>query len=291
VAWNAVLFWLIAGVFSALVSYRLYRYRPPLPSGKVLDRSTQPALFQLVAEQSRHYRTPRIDRIVLSPELELDIRETPCCAWPLWSTRSLVVGLPLLQCLSAPQFQCALARRLGQFSGRYKRLENWLYRLRAIWPQYCSEQGACGFGSRVVAWFFCVYTPLYRLISEPAACLDELAADSYAMELFSDEQVLDTITTLEVCRCYLEERYWPVVRKYAARNQHLLEKLRFGMTSVLRAGLHANSVDHWVAKAQSGQERCDAGVPSLARRIDNIGFTTARMGVLTVVPAAGVYLE
>jgi hypothetical protein len=63
------------------------------------------------------------------------------------------------------------------------------------------------------------------------------------------------------------------------------------MTSVLRAGLHANSVDDWIAQALSAGEQCGAALPSLSRRIHNIGFEAARMGVLTAEPAAGIYLE
>lgn len=291
VAWNQVFAWLVTGSCAVLVCYRLYRFRPVLPAGDVLDRATHPALFRLVADQSAHYRGIRIDRILLSGDFRLDILRTPRCALPVRFTNTLVIGEPLLQCLSEARFQCALARRLGQFSMRYNRLENWLYQLRAVWPLYNDRVRAQGLGYQAVAWFFRLYAPVYRMITAPAARLDELAADRYAMELFHDEAVLDTITTLMVCHQYLREKYWPVVRRYAARNSRVLEKLHAGMASVLRAGLQPDSVNQWLVKTLAADDRCGDPVPSLVRRIDNLGFSTTRMDALATEPAAGVYLD
>ena len=137
-----------------------------------------------------------IDRVVLTADFALDIVKTPRTAFPAGATTTLLVGVPLLQVLSEQQFQCTLARRLGQFSMRYNQLENWLYRMRGVWLQYCDPARRGGTGFQPVTWLFRHYVPVFHLVSEPAAQLDELAADDYAMELFSDEDVRDTITTL-----------------------------------------------------------------------------------------------
>jgi hypothetical protein len=289
IAWALLLIWLVVGVLAALVSYRLFHFRPAMPAGRELDNLSCTALFKLVADQSRHYCSIRIDRIVLSGDFDLYIRKTPCFVLPVWSTNTLVIGLPLIQSLSDTQFQCALARRLGQFSKRYNRLENWLYQLREIWPLYCKEARMQGPGYQPVAWFFCAYAHLYRMITVPVARNDELDADTYAMELFSDEQVLDMITTQMVCQQYLAERYWPVVRKLAASNARVLDKLHTGMAAVLRAGLTAGTVNEWLAKALAAEDYCADEIPPLASRIDNIGFGVARMDALTTEPAAAVY--
>jgi hypothetical protein len=289
IAWTALLFWTLAGAGAMLVCYRLYRLRFALPAGTALDRAKHPALFELVADLSRQYDGSRIDRIVLTGDFAIDIVRTPRFALPLGATHTLLIGRPLLQCLSEIQFRCALARRLGQFSMRYNLLENWLYRLRDVWPQYCRRVRR-DIGYQPVAWFFCVYAPLYRAVTAPAAELDELAADKYAMELFSDEEVLDTITTLMVCNHYLREKYWPVVRKYAARNRRLRERLHSGMATVLHAGLQDEAANTWLAKTLAAVERCGDPVPSLARRIDNIGFSATRMSPLAAQTAAAAYL-
>lgn len=290
IAWAAAIIWLVVGTLAGLVCYGLYGFRPALPAGNVIDGATHPELHRLVLEQTGHYDGIHIDRIVLGSDFDIDIVKTPCCALPAGFTNTLVVGEPLLQCLSDTQFRCALARRLGQFSMRYNRLANWLYQRRGIWPQYRDAGHRMGIAYQPVAWLFRVYAPVYAMVTAPAARLDELAADRYAMELFSDEEVLDTITTQMVCDRYLREKYWPVVRRYAARNSRVLCRIHTGMASVLRAGLREESLAAWLAKTMTAADHYADPLPSLARRVDSLGFGGTRMGVLSAEPAAGLYL-
>jgi hypothetical protein len=288
--WSHVLIWLAVAAFSILVSYRIFWFRPALPPGIVLDKNTAPLLFQLVADQVRHYHCTRIDRIVLSSDFELDIVKTPRCALPVWSSSTLVIGLPLIQCLSVSRFQCALARRLGQFSGRYNRLKNWLYQLRGIWPQYCEHEQGSVFGYQPVRWFFMTYAPIYKVITVPAVHLDELAADNYAMELFDNEEVLDAITTQMVCYRYLTDAYWPAMQKIAATGKKAVNNSHSGMVSVLRKVLQSDKVAHWLAKTVCAEVQWDDARPSLARRVENIGHTQARMSTNKSESAASVYI-
>ncbi len=290
VAWSQVLVWSVMATFSALASYRVFRFRPALPAGIPLDQDVAPALLQLVAEQRRHYQGIRIDRIVLTGDFDIVILKTPARGLPVWSISTLVIGLPLIRCLSVSRFQCLLARRLGQFSIRYNWLENWLYKLREIWPLYCDPTNEPGFGFQPIRWFFRGYAPLYAAITVAAARLDELAADGYAMELFSDEQVLDAITTEMVCRTYLEEKYWPVIRKLPAGRQRVINGLHSCMVSVLRTGLQADGGDRWLAQTLSAEPLWDDPLPALARRVDNIGHTQACMDTPVFETAARAYL-
>ena len=287
--WSHALVWLTVGALSILISYRIFWFRPALPSGVVLKKDIAPSLFQLVADQARHYGT-KVDRIVLSGKFELDIMKTPRYGLPVWSSNTLVIGLPLIQCLSEPRFQCALARRLGQFSKRHNWLENWLYQLRTIWPQYCQRTQVIELGYQPVRWFFLLYTPVYDVITVPVAHLDELAADNYAMELFNDEEVLDTIASQMVCYKYLADCYWPVMRKMAASKKESVNDWHSAIASVLRNILQGDKVAHWLAKTLSAEARWNDARPSMLRRLENIGHTQARMSTITSVSAASVYL-
>ena len=291
VAWSLLLIWSTVTAGSALITWRMARYRPALPAGVVLDREKATALFDLVDELARHYRRPKIDRVVIGGDFALDLVKTPYCALPLWSMNTLVIGLPLIQSLSPTQFRCALARRLGQFSKRRNPLGNWLYQLRQVWPQYVIATNAADPGFQPVQWFFRVFAPLYERISLPAARLDELAADSYAMETCSDEEMLDTISTETVCRLYLEEKYWPTYRKLTARVREIMPKPHAGMASVLRAGLQGDRGQEWLMEAMEREPRVDDPMPSLAKRVENIGHRKPRMDGIAPESAATVYLD
>lgn len=291
IAWSHVLIWLVLGAISILVSYRIYLYRPALPAGIVLNKDAAPLLHQLVEDQLGHYRRTKVDRILVSNKFEIDILKTPKWALPICSTNTLVIGLPLIHCLSVSQFQCALARRLGQFSKRYNWLENWLYQLREIWPRYCDTARKYGFGYQLVGWFFVVYAPVYKVITMPAARLDELAADEYAMDLFNDEEVLDTITTQLMCDRYLADKSWPNSRKTAACREQTFKEFRLCMVSELRSGLQGDKPSKWLANILSVEEPWDAATPTLTRRVENIGHTHFRMVTNVTVSAASVFLD
>jgi len=291
VDWSQLLIWSAVATGAALVSWRTARFRPTLPAGVLLDRNKVPALFELLDELCRHYRRPGIDRVVVSGEFVLDIVKTPYTSLPVWSMNTLVIGLPLIQSLSPTRFRCSLARRLGQFSKHNNPLGNWLYQLRRIWPQYAIETEAADPGIRPVRWFFRVFAPLYERISLPAARLDELTADSYAMETCSDEEVLDTITTETVCRLYLEEKYWPTYRKLTTRVREILPKPHVGMASVLRTGLQGDRCQEWLMKAVEREPRHDDPMPSLRKRVENIGHRKPRMSGIAPESAAMVYLD
>jgi hypothetical protein len=288
--WNHVFVWLVLSAITILVSYRIYCYRPTLPSGFVLNKGAAPWLNQLVEHQLGHYSSTKIDRIMLSNKFEIDIVKTPKRGLPLRSLSTLVIGLPLIHCLSASQFQCALARRLGQFSKRYNLLGNWLYQLREIWPQYCDSARKYDFGYHLVGWFFIVYAPVYKVITMPAARLDELAADKYAMELFNDEDVLDTITTQLMCEKYLAGKSWLISTKTADCLEKNFKKFRLCMVSELRRGLHGDKSSKWLADILSVDEQWDDATPTLASRVENIGHTHFRMVTNVTDSAASVYL-
>ena len=290
VIWSHALIWLIIATLSGLVTCRGIQIKPVLPAGLELEKPKTTGIFHMLEELSRHYRQPAIDRIVITGDYELQIVKSPLWALPMGSTNTLVIGLPLMQSLSPVQFRCAVARRLGQFSKRYNLTGNWLTQLRDIWPQYCVRAEFAGFGYQPIQWFFSIYAPLYDVITVSAARIDELAADRYAMELFSDEELLETITTEAVCRLYLEEKYWPVIRKITSQDPETITKPRTAMASVLRAGLQADKALEWLVKAVAVETQWDDPVPSLARRIENIGHTQARMNTLAEKSAATVYL-
>lgn len=290
IVWPALLTWLLVTGISGLASYQLCRFRPRLPAGVELDRQQAPALFQLVEETAAHYAGPGMDRILITDRYQLEIVNSPVSALPVLPSRSLMVGLPLLQCLSVTRFKCALARILGQDSGRSNRLLNWLCTLRSTWSGYQETAFGSDPGSLVVRAVFSLYAPLYSVLGAAAARLDELQADSYAMELFSDEDVLDAITADTVYRLFLRESYWPAIRKLCSQDATVVSNAHARMAMVLKAGLHGDNVIGWIEQAMSAEQRWNDPWPVLARRLDNIGHARAGMSEDVTEPPAAACL-
>lgn len=291
IAWQSASLWLAIAIFSGLVSYRYTRYKPSLPAGLTLIEDKAPELFGLVERTRSHFKRPAIHRIVITPDYELDIIKTPRWALPVWSTNTLVIGLPVLQCLTTRQFECMVARRLGQFSKRENPLTNWLYQLRAIWQQYHTGYGQLkGSVIQPMKWIFSVYAPLYSKCSFYAARRDELNADAYAMELYNDEEVREMITADAVCRHYLHERYWPAVHKIAAIETKTLPTPHSKMATAVQAVLKGDKLEKMIDEILKESPGRNNPVPSLQARIQNIGHSGPHREAFDGGTAAEQYL-
>ena len=290
IAWSPLLVWALVAVFCGLVSYRIIRFRPLLPACVALERGQAPDQFGMVEDTAEQCGRTGVERIFITGGYQLDLVKTPRTAFPAWSSCSLVIGLPLMQCLSSEQFRCQLARRLGQSSKRTNPLLNWLFELRDVWPRYRSADALADPAFLPVHLLFSAFAPLYTVVSTPVARLDELQADRYAVELCGDEEVLETITTDAVNRLFLRERYWPAIRKLGARGAAVITKTNSGIERVLRAGLQDGNIEDWTRKAMAMEQQWNDPCPHLARRLDNIGHRHARMHVHSGESAAEDYL-
>ena len=283
--------WAVIMLISGLVTYRSLRFKPVYPVGLAPSGDKTPELFSLVRQLRSHYKRPAIDRIVITGNYELDIVRTPRLALPVWLSNTLVIGLPVMQCLSPAQFECLLAGRLGQFSMRYNLLTNWLYQHRSIWQQYrVAYRRKRGFGIEPLRWFFAVYAPFYSALSARAARLDRLHADTYSMQHFNDEQVREMITTDSLCRWCVDKQYWPAVYKVASANPKALPAPHVKMAAAVYTQMNGEKRQSVMKRAASYTPSSKETVPSLHARIENIGHDKARMGTRTSETAASRYL-
>ena len=290
-AFEVLLMQILVLVISALVTCGIIRLRPALPESTV-ERTRQPSsmLFELVSDYVCHYQSAKINRIVFTSDFELDIVKTPRWSLPIWPSTTLVIGIPVLQCFPVTRFQCALARRVGQFSRRSKWKGNLLNQLRDIWLIYSENSDHPSFGYQPIRWFFSVYAPIYRIISAPVARTDELAADTCAMELFSDDDVLDLITVQMACLRYLEDECLPVMQKMEITHPMTANSIASGTVSLVCKLIHSDRIARWITKAGSAESRLDDTLPHLAVRAQNIGHTQARVCVTEPESAASIYL-
>ena len=289
--WQAALTWSAVVLVAALVSYRITQIKPKTPVGLTLPEDKAPELFKLVQQHHAYFKRPEIHRIVITANYELDIIKTPMWALPVWSTNTMVIGLPVLQSLSKEQFECVIARRIGQFSKRYNTLTNWLYQLRAIWQQYrVIYRKQSGFGFEPLKWFFAAYAPFYTAVSRHAARLDELNADTYAMELFNHEDVLEMITADALCRWYLQKQFWPAVYKIASVETKSLPTPHTKMASAVQAFKSGDKLDSLIDIVYKEKPRPGDAMPSLQDRIKNIGHDKPHLKEPTTGNAAEIYL-
>ena len=185
---------------------------------------------------------------------------------------------------------------MGQFSKQHNPVTNWLYQLNAIWKQYIDIYAKqSGIESIILKVFFKAYSGVYEKLTVNVAVLDELNGDSYAMELYSHEEICKMISIDMACRWYLENRYWPALDKAASTptpkqlNPEPLNPYR-KLSGVIKNTFRADNLPKF-KQLIIHAEHTNVRIPTLKTRLENIGYNEPVLKSTMSESAAEFYLE
>jgi len=289
--WFLVTVQVLSLLAGAVMTYAILKLRFSPPSGLELTEAGFPRLCELLQELGEIYGEPRIDKVVLRDRFDVRIVKTPVNGFAFATTRTLVIGLPVLLAMSPLDVHVVLARRVGQLAGKHSRLNSWLYFLRDMWGQYlsCCEGGGSPLAKPVCA-FFQSYVPRYRSFSVGLARSSELEADRYALQAINDRDTARSITLQVLTDTYLTRSYWPNVLQLAKQSSGSRTPPHAGMASVFEGGLSEEQVQAELESIGRGGEVRKSTMPTLADRLDNIGYQKPVLPKPLSVTAARFYL-
>jgi hypothetical protein len=289
--WFLVTIEVMSLVIGGVLTFAISSMRFSLPTGLELTEARFPRLFELLQELGSTYGEPRIDRVILRDRFVVRIVKTPCNGFAFSTTRTLIIGLPVLLAMSPLDVHVLLARRVGQLAGKYSRLNSWLYSLRDMWDQYVSSCAAQSFLlARPVCSFFQSYASFYRSFSVGIARSSELDADVYALQAISDGDVARGITGQVLTEYYLCNTYWPGVLETAGASGKPESLPHAGIAKVFEHGLSDDNIKATLARVEKSKKNLKSAVPSLAERLENIGHQKAMLPKPLPVTAARFYL-
>ena len=270
--------WAIVGgrsvivLFFLFLSGQIFRLHFPQVSGLKLSKERVPGLYGVIANVRGDIPHPAINSVVLTDQYELRIEEAPCFGFPFLTTTTLAIGMPMLQTLSEDEFRCELIKRLGQYSrGRFQPC-HWLFRSRRLWRRYLDAlNGHKRLGDAPLRWFFSVYSPLFEMLTLPAARMDELAGEDAALEWLNDKDYFVALKSSSIAEVFLKADYWKRVHQVAVKNPKAtlkpFEKLEhisgyFGSQDLRRK---------WLCSAVIAKQNLFKAIPVFSARRENIG--------------------
>ncbi len=179
------------------------------PSGYTVTRERCPALWAEVDALRSSLDTPKVHEVILTPEMNAAVAQTPRLGLFGWQRNTVILGLELLLALSPEQARAVLAHEFGHLSGNHSRFSGWIYRVRESWARlmHAFEQQA-SFGGRLLARFFHWYAPRFSAYSFVLARSNEFEADAAARELTSAAAASEALVTTHVTGSYVNEHYW-----------------------------------------------------------------------------------
>lgn len=268
---DAVIQLVLLGLSGAFI-WAIYKLKFSLPTG--LDVSTEkfPHLFKLIDELRDEFGKPRIDRIILRDKYDIHVIKTPRSGMPFLNTRTLIIGLPVLQTMSPLYFRALLARRIGQLSTQHTPVTTRLYFLNDIWAQFNKScKHSKNVFTKILSYFFQLYSPLYQMLLMPLLQEEELEADSYGMDLINDRDMVECLVYEEVLIHFLQHKFWPKIHHLAKRSK-TPEFLPYSqMTKVVKAGITDDEISETIQTALKLEINHPAPMPSLASRLNHLG--------------------
>lgn len=288
---GGLVFWFGAFILSAITTWQIINIKFKLPEGIDITPAIASNLHQLLQRTQTEISIPNIDRIIITEQLSIDVAKTPMFQLPFWSTNTLVVGLPLMQCLSPDYFKCAVIRKLLQYSKQRHTIPKFLHQLRNTWSQYSKYFWATTNKNIFLSGFFGMYASVYRHLSIPVANHVELLADQDTLDIINDEDLLQTIEKVIVSKIYLEKQYWPKIQRLVKQDRYALIEPYSRLEQVLRSGLTPQLSKQWLDSLYSNQSKKLFPVPDLRSRMNNIGRHKIRIPEKTNETAASYYLN
>lgn len=207
---------LIAAVWvlvrSLLVSIRA-------PEGLAVSRKDAPGLWREIDDLRRNLRALPLHRVVLVPDMNAAVAQTPRLGLMGPYKNTLVLGLELLMTLTPAQARSVLAHEFGHLSGQHGRFGNWIYRKRLTWARIGQAFGErSGIALSPMTRFINWYVPRLVGYSFALARSQEYEADAVAARLTSPEDAAAALMLVRVRDEITRDLFWKPLLGRAIRD-------------------------------------------------------------------------
>jgi len=179
------------------------------PQGTQIARKQFPLLFRDIEKLRQQLDAPKIHRVVVTPEFNAGIAQTPRLGILGWHKNTLVLGMELLMVLSRQQVNAVIAHELGHLSGNHSRFNAWIYRVRTSWwliMDSFAQQG--GWSAKLMGRFFSWYAPRFAAYSFALAQQNEYEADACSKLLCGGPATAAALVNTYATGPYLDKTYW-----------------------------------------------------------------------------------
>jgi hypothetical protein len=271
--------WVLAAslpVISALCLYQtmhIFKVRPPLPPGRPLLRKDFPVLLDRIDELCKTYGAPKIDHVKLNTRFEIKIVCTPKTGFPAGCINTLLIGLPVMSCMSPLHLKLLLAREIGHLALRKHHYMRRIMYLNFIWQQYAAHYAEHWQpGTALLRLFFVPYASFFNTSVTPAIRQECFVKDRCLLDITPSNNVADVVAIHAIKRRYLNESFWPVLNNKAfteARPPYLPYS---AMGMVINKSLDKVSTQILYEAEIAHVPEIDSNIPNLRERLLAIGY-------------------
>lgn len=239
------------------------------PTGLLITAEKAPKLFELIERVRVKCGGPTLHEVLLVNELNAAICQMPRLGLFGWYRNSLILGLPLMQALSVPQFSAVVAHEFGHLVGAHGKVGAWIYRLRVSWSRIlASFDGRDSFIDKIARVFLRWYIPYFHAYSFVLARQQEFEADHTSARVAGAHHAADALVAVNLQGRFLHERYWPKVWSAVHHGPKPVIMPFTGMSTAIKLGAEGSEAADWLAEALLRRTDCDDTHPCLRERLE-----------------------
>lgn len=229
---------LSVSIVSAWLSTTLFQTRVELPAGKEINDKEHKLVINRINELVKSYNAPRIAHVKLTTRFELEIQRTPVNGYPSRFVNTLIIGMPVMLCMSPLYFQLLLSRHIGHLAQTRRRYRHRLIYLRKVWQLYDDYYNSDWSGKTLLfRLFFSWYANLFEVTTRAAVRLDQFEKDSCMLDINEESRAAEAISVFAVKKNYLENEFWPELNRMAFTSAKPKYLPYSSMNTVLRVKL------------------------------------------------------
>jgi Zn-dependent protease with chaperone function len=212
----------IGGITMVWVSGRALFSRIEPAEGFDIDVADAPQLFKVLRKLRKKLKAPEIHRVIVTPDFNAFITQTP--RWGIIgpTRNTLAIGLPMLLSLGPQRLVSVLAHEYAHLRGGDGALAAWLYRTRLAWgrlAEYAWSGGGDNIFSSVTRKFVGWYAPRFSAKSFAMARQEEYTADRWSAKLSGAAHTQAALVEIALLSDHLHRGFWQQYWRLATQHE------------------------------------------------------------------------
>jgi len=224
------------------------------PKGRVVTRAETPPLFAALDELQRELRSAPFHEVLVVPQCNAAVVQHPRLGVFGWPRNYLLLGLPLLDGLSADEMRAVLAHEFAHLSRQHGRMGQRVYCLRRSWEKVFEEFSKANVKGQVslrplykkfLDWFW----PQFNAHAFVLSRADEYEADGYAARIVGAQHIASSLLWIKLGARHFDDHFWPDLWQRATTEPEPPPDAFVKVRETIRSGFPLAEVGRWIEEA------------------------------------------
>ncbi|MBI5889200.1 MAG: M48 family metallopeptidase [Nitrosomonadales bacterium] len=238
--------WVVVVAPIVWLTFRVFFTPLPAPPGRELTEAEAPQLFKMIAALRERLQAAPIHHVLITNEFNAAIAQCPRFGLFGGYRNYLILGLPLLEAVSAEELLAIVAHEYGHLAGGHGKLSRWIYRQRSTFDtlyEHARTRRDNNMVNGVLAGMLDWFAPYYNAYTFVLSRQNEYEADAMSCQIAGAEASATALIRIGLLSNWLHGSFWP--KLYAQSTQHEMPPV---MPYVAIRKLLMMTMDEWATR-------------------------------------------